>query len=66
MLHVGQAPALWGTGGGLSTQFTLTGDVQNPGTYTLPNLEALPSTALTATYLSGATSVTDTYTGVSL
>ncbi len=65
-LHVGQAPSLPGTGGGISNQFTLTGDVSNPGTYTLSSLEALPSTTLKATYLSSAGSVTDTYTGVSL
>lgn len=65
-LHVGQAPALPGTGGGISTQFTLSGKVAQPGTYTLSSLESLPATTLTATYLAGGTPVTDKYTGVSL
>jgi DMSO/TMAO reductase YedYZ molybdopterin-dependent catalytic subunit len=64
-LHVGLAPILPGTGGGLSTQFTLTG-VVTPGTYDLAALQALPATTVTATYSSGSGSVTDTYTGVSL
>jgi hypothetical protein len=64
-LHAGTAPSLPGTGGGISSQFTLTG-VANPGTYTLTNLMSLPATTLTATYSAGGTPVTDTYTGVSL
>jgi len=64
-LHAGTAPSLPGTGGGVSTQFTLSG-VQNPGTYTLASLTSLPATTLTATYLAAGASVTDTYTGVSL
>lgn len=67
-LQVGNAPSLPGTGGGISSQFKLVGGVDHPGIYTLSSLEALPATTLTATYLSGSgpTSVTDTYTGVSL
>jgi len=65
-LHVGHAPTLPGSGGGLSTEFKLVGDVSHPGTYTLSSLEGLPATTLTATYLAGGTPVTDTYTGVSL
>lgn len=64
-LQARTAPSLPGTRGGVSNQFTLTG-VVHPGTYALPDLEALPATSLTATYLAGSTSVTDTYTGVSL
>jgi hypothetical protein len=64
-LHAGTAPSLPGTGGGVSSQFTLTG-VQHPGTYSLSGLTSLPATTLTATYLAAGTSVTDTYTGVSL
>ena len=64
-LHVGQAPILPGTGGGLSTQFTLTG-VAVPGTYDLAALQALPATAVIATYTGPSGPITDTYTGVSL
>ena len=67
-LHAGTAPSLPGTGGGVSSQFTLNG-VMNPGTYNLASLmSSFPATTLTATYLSGPTSMstTDTYTGVSL
>ena len=65
-LQVGHAPPIPGTGGGVSTNFKLVGDVSHPGTYTLSSLEALPSTTLTATYMGPTGSVTDTYTGVSL
>lgn len=64
-LHVGQAPLLPGTGGGRSSQITLTG-VRSPGTYNLAGLESLPATTLTATYTAGGALVTDTYTGTSL
>ena len=64
-LHAGTAPSLPGTGGGVSSQFTLTG-VANPGTYTLANLMSLPATTLTAMYMAAGAPVTDTYTGVSL
>src|SRR3984957_13521769 len=65
-LHAGTAPSLPGTGGGVSSQFTLTGGVATPGTYTLATLMSFPATTLTTTYLSGSSSVTDTFTGVSL
>jgi hypothetical protein len=63
-LTVGQAPAKGP--GGVSTEFTLSG-VENAGTYTALKLASLnQSQTMTATYKSGGTSVTDTYTGVSL
>lgn len=65
-LHAGTAPSLPGTGGGVSSRFTLTGGVATPGTYTLATLMSFPATTLTTTYLSGSSSVTDTFTGVSL
>jgi hypothetical protein len=64
-LTVGQAPVPAKGPGGLSTQFTLSG-VENPDTYTLSTLQALPAVQVTATYKAGGTPVTDTYTGVSL
>ncbi len=54
------------TAGGVSTQFTLSGDVAHPGIFDLAALQALGSTTLTATYTAGGTPVTDTYTGVSV
>ncbi|MGB7990508.1 MAG: PEP-CTERM sorting domain-containing protein [Candidatus Methylophosphatis roskildensis] len=51
---------------GPSTQFTLTGDIVSPGSYTLPALETLPATTQTVSYLSGSSSQTRTYTGTSL
>jgi len=65
-LHVGTAPAVAGTGGGLSNSFVLSGEVKTPGTYTLSSLEALGATTVTATYHQGSKPVTDTYTGVTL
>ena len=64
-LYVGQAPIPTISGGGLSTQLTLTG-VARPATYNLAALQALPKTTVTATYTAGGGPVTDTYTGVSL
>lgn len=64
-LYVGQAPVPAKGSGGVSSELTLSG-VQDPGTYTLSSLQALPSTTLTATYKAGGAPVTDTYTGVSL
>jgi DMSO/TMAO reductase YedYZ molybdopterin-dependent catalytic subunit len=64
-LYVGQAPVPAKGPGGLSTQFTLSG-VENPDTYKLSTLQALPAVQVTATYKAGGTPVTDTYTGVSL
>jgi hypothetical protein len=65
-LHVGVAPSLPGSGGGVSSQFSLTGGVAHPGTYALANLMSLPATTLIATYFAGSAPVTDMYTGVSL
>jgi len=42
----------------------LSGDVTDPGIYNIPTLT--PATTQTATYNAGGTSVTDTYTGISL
>lgn len=65
-LRVGTAPALPAEGGGTTTQFTLSGGVTTPGTYTRSRLQALPATTEMVTYLSGGTSVTASFTGVSL
>jgi hypothetical protein len=65
-LTVGQAPVPAKGPGGPSSEFALSG-VENPGTYTASKLASLnQSQTVTATYKSGAGSVTDTYTGVSL
>jgi hypothetical protein len=65
-LSVVQAPTVAGTGGGISSSFTLSGRVASVQTYTLSSLQALTSTTLTAHYTAGGTPVTDMYTGVSL
>jgi len=53
--------------GGVSDQFTVSGQVADPATFTPVTLAALNQpTTETATFLSGAGQVTDTYTGVSL
>jgi len=65
-LAVGTAPSNPSRGGGTTTQFSLSGTIQNPGVFTLSNLEALPATTETVTYLAGGTPVTATFTGVSL
>src|SRR6185437_7274372 len=46
-----------------TTAFTLSGDVGTPGTYTSPDLQALPPTTETVTYNAAGGAVTDTFTG---
>ncbi len=67
-LHVGNLAEPPPPGpGGVSDQFTVSGQVAEPETFTPVTLAALnQSTTETVTFLSGAGSVTDTYTGVPL
>jgi len=67
-LHVGSLPEPPLPGpGGVSDQLTISGQVTEPATFTPITLAALDqATSETATFLSGAGQVTDTYTGVSL
>ncbi len=67
-LQVGSLPEPSSPGpGGTSDQVTLSGQVADPSTFTPITLAALNQAATeTATFLSGAGQVTDTYTGVSL
>jgi hypothetical protein len=67
-LQVGSLPEPAPSGpGGISDQFTLSGQVAHPAIFTPIILAALDQPTIeTATYLSGAGQVTDTYTGVSL
>lgn len=67
-LKVGSLPEPGPTGpGGFSDQFTLSGEIAKPETYTSITLADLhQSTTETATYIAGTGSVADTYTGVSL
>ena len=51
---------------GPTTQFVLDGQVRSPGTYTLADLQALPATSQTVTFLSGSTPQTRTFVGTSL
>ncbi len=65
-LSVQTAPAQPGIGGGLSTSIAVQGSVNTPLSFNLAALEGLPAYTETVTYLSGSTSVTDTYTGALL
>ena len=67
-LHVGSLPEPPAQGpGGVSDELTISGQVAEPETFTPVTLAALnQSTTETATFLSGAGEVTDTYTGVPL
>jgi len=60
------ASTINGTGGGPSTQFALSGQVSQPGTYNLASLQALPSATQSVTYRAGQSTVTGTFTGVPL
>lgn len=60
------ASQITGSGGGISSQFSLGGQVANPGTYTLASLQALPSATQTVTYRAGQATVTGSFTGVPL
>jgi hypothetical protein len=67
-LHVGSLPEPPAPGpGGVSDQLTVSGQIAESATFTPITLAALNQpTTETATFLSGAGSVSDTYTGVSL
>jgi hypothetical protein len=69
-LTVGSLPEPGPTGpGGIASSATLSGAVADPSVITPATLAALNKSQImteTATYLQGATSVTDTYTGASL
>jgi hypothetical protein len=60
----------WAAGGEAratpTTSFTVSGNVAQPGSYDAGALRALPSTTETASYLSGGSPVTDTFTGPTL
>lgn len=60
------ASKITGTGGGTSSQFSLSGLVTDPGSYDLASLQALPSDQETVTYQAGKSTVTSTFTGVPL
>jgi len=51
---------------GPTSSFTLSGQVTNPTSYTLADLEAYPATTETVTYVAGGSPVTATFTGVLL
>ena len=55
-----------GTGGGLSSQFSLSGTVNHPGNFNLSSLQAMPSVTENVTYQAGTSTVTGSFTGVSL
>ncbi|MGI4797874.1 MAG: PEP-CTERM sorting domain-containing protein [Janthinobacterium lividum] len=65
-LAVLASPAQPGAGGGRSSSIAVQGAVNTPISFTLPSLQALTPYTETVTYLSGTTSVTDTYTGALL
>jgi hypothetical protein len=64
-LQIGGVPAGVSSGAATTTQFTLSGRVGTPGTYTLSDLASLPASVQTVTYISGKSSKTATYTGAS-
>lgn len=51
---------------GQPTQFTLTGGVDRPGTYSLDTLQAQPAITQTVSFLGGGSNRTHTYTGASM
>lgn len=52
--------------GGFSPSFSIDGAVSTPATYSLSDLQMLPSQTLDVQYLSGTSPTTNTYTGVRL
>ena len=52
--------------GGVSNDFELDGAVANPGVIRLADLQAMPSSRLEVTFVSGTAPVSDTYRGVLL
>jgi hypothetical protein len=55
-----------GIGGGISQSFALAGQIVNPRAFNLTDLQALPQTSQHVTYQAGSTTVSGTFTGVSL
>ncbi|GEM_PF-401957 len=66
ILQVGHGPTIAGTGGGISTSFTVGGTVSTPISFSLASLQGLTPYTETVTYAAGGTPVTDTYTGALL
>ncbi len=65
-LDVIQAPSAPSQGGGVSSSFTLSGLVGQPGAYGYADLAALPATTESVTYTAGGRPVSASFTGVSL
>ena len=65
-LDVIQAPSNPSQGGGVSTSFTLSGLVRQPGVYSYTDLAALPAITNSVTYTAGGRPVSASFTGVSL
>ena len=65
-LEVGHGPTVAGTGGGVTTSLTVSGNVNKPISFSLAGLEALAPHTESVTYSAGGTKVTDTYTGALL
>ena len=65
-LQVAHGPTIAGTGGGVTSNFTVSGNVNTPSDFNLSGLEALTPYTETVTYSAGGTPVTDTYTGALL
>ena len=66
VLSATPASHIAGTGGGISTQFSVSGLVSRPGVYDLAALQALPSITETVTYRAGQSTVSGSFTGVPL
>lgn len=65
-LEVGHGPTVAGTGGGVTTSFTVSGSVNTPISFSLSGLQSFTPYTTTVTYSAGGTPVTDTYTGALL
>ncbi len=60
------ASQIQGIGGGLSQSFALAGQIVNPRSFNLADLQAMQQVSQTVTYQAGSSTVTGTFTGVSL
>ena len=65
-LEIGHGPTIAGSGGGITTSVTVSGNVNTPISFSLSSLQTFTPYTETVTYSAGGTPVTNTYTGALL
>jgi hypothetical protein len=66
LIGISTSPLSAACPGGVSTSFTVTGQVRNPIVFNLPKLEQLPSAQANVTYFAAGSVVSESFTGALL